>query len=94
MKIDLDHVAKLANLKIKPDDKEKFENQLNEILGYVDQLSKVDTKDVEMTSQVTGLENVTREDVAGSSLSQEIAVSGTKSQKNGMFEVKAILESE
>lgn len=94
MKIDLKHVAKLANLKIKPADEPKFEKQLIEILTYVDKLKEVDTKDVEITSQVTGLENVTREDVAGQSLTQEEALSGAKSKKDGMFEVKAILDNE
>ena len=92
MQIDVKKVAKLANLDINPSDEKKFESQLNEILGYVDQLSKVDTTGVEITSQVTGLENITREDRSQNSLSQEVALSGTKSQKNGMFEVKAILE--
>lgn len=94
MKIDVKKVAKLASLKINPADEEKFEKQLTEILGYVDKLSEVDTKNVEMTSQVTGLENITRVDKAGESLSQEEALSGTTSKHNGMFEVKAILDNE
>ena len=93
MKIDIKHVAKLASLKINPADEEKFEKQLSEILGYVEKLKEVDTKDVEITSQATGLENITREDKAGESLSQEEALSGTDSKHNGMFEVKAILDN-
>lgn len=92
MKIDIKHVAKLANLTIDPKDEPKFEKQLNEILGYVDKLSEVDTKGVEITSQVTGLENVTREDVSAESLTAEEALSGAKKTKNGAFEVPAILE--
>ena len=61
-------------------------------VGQYDKLSEVDTKGVEITSQVTGLENVTREDKAAPSLTQEEAISGTKKTKNGMFEVNAILE--
>lgn len=94
MKIDVKHVAKLANLKINPKDEEKFEKQLTEILGYVDKLSKANTENVEITSQVTGLENIKREDKASESLSQEEALSGTKSQHNGFFKVSAILDNE
>ncbi len=94
MKIDVKKVAKLANLTIKPQDEPKFEKQLNEILGYVDKLAEVDTKGVEITSQVTGLENVTREDNSSESLSQEEALSGAKKTKNGSLEVPAILENE
>jgi len=92
MKIDVTHVAKLANLPLKPKEKEKFEKQLTEILSYVEKLNSIDTRNVESTSQVTGLENITREDETSPSLSQEEALSNTKSQHNGLFKVKAILE--
>lgn len=94
MKIDVKKVAKLANLKINLQDEKKFEQQLGEILGYVDKLKEVDTKNVEITSQVTGLENVTREDKSAPSLSQDEALSNTRSQHNGLFKVPGILEDE
>jgi aspartyl-tRNA(Asn)/glutamyl-tRNA(Gln) amidotransferase subunit C len=92
MKIDVKKVAKLANLSIDPADEPRFEKQLTEILGYVDQLKKVDTDGVEITTQVTGLENVKRDDISTQSLSADEALSGAKKAKNGMFEVPAILE--
>jgi len=91
MKIDVGHIAKLANLPLKPSERDKFEKQLSEILTYVKKLKKIDTENVETTSQVTGLENVTREDETTPSLSQEEALSNTKSHHNGLFKVKAIL---
>ncbi len=92
MKINVYHVAELANLPLKKNEIEKFDRQLSDILSYVEKLRKVDTKNVETTSQVTGLENVTREDETSPSLSQEDALSNTKSQHNGLFKVPAILE--
>ena len=77
MKIDVSHVAKLANLPLKPGEEKKFEKQLSEILSYVEKLKEVDTKNVEITSQVTGLENVTREDQTSPSLTQEETLSNT-----------------
>ena len=94
MKIDISHIAKLANLPILPSEKNKLEKQLEETISYVDELSKVDTKNVLPTSQVTGLENVTREDVAKPSLTQEEALSNSKSTHNGLFKVDAILNQE
>lgn len=91
MKVDVKHVAKLANLPLKPEEEAKFEKQLSEILSYVEKLKEVDTKDVEITSQVTGLENITRKDEITSSLTQEEALSNAKSQHNGLFKVPAIL---
>ena len=92
VKIDIDHLAKLANLPLTPDEKSKFEKQLSETLDYVKQLEEIDTKNVEPTSQVTGLENVTRDDQAAPSMSQEDALKNAKSVHNGFFKVKAILE--
>jgi aspartyl-tRNA(Asn)/glutamyl-tRNA(Gln) amidotransferase subunit C len=92
MKINVQRVAKLANLKITPDEETKLEKQLSDALEYIAILDEVDTKDVKPTSQVTGLENVTQEDVARESLSQEQALANTKNNHNGSFKVKAILE--
>ncbi|HVZ67740.1 MAG TPA: Asp-tRNA(Asn)/Glu-tRNA(Gln) amidotransferase subunit GatC [Patescibacteria group bacterium] len=94
MKIDVKKVAKLANLSIKEEDLPKFEKQLNEIVGYIDKLNEADTKDVPITSQVTGLENVTRADTTTPALTQEEALSGTKDKNNGFFKVPAILAEE
>lgn len=84
------HVAKLANLKLTEKEIKKFQKQLSDILKYVGQLEKVDTKGVEPTSQVTGLENVFREDEPGLSLSQKEALSGAKKKSKGFFETKAV----
>ena len=92
MKIDVQAVAKLANLPLKPEEINKFEKQLSEILTYIEKLNKVDTKNVNITAQVTELENITREDGPIPSLTQEQALSNTKSQNNGFFKVNAILE--
>lgn len=56
------HVAKLARLRLSEAEVDKFSNQLTAILDYVAILNEVDTEGVEPTSQVTGLENVTRMD--------------------------------
>ncbi|KKQ36520.1 MAG: Aspartyl/glutamyl-tRNA(Asn/Gln) amidotransferase subunit C [Candidatus Levybacteria bacterium GW2011_GWC2_37_7] len=84
MKINVPHVAKLANLTLKPEEEKKFEKQLSDILTYVDKLKEVDTKNVE-------LENVMREDEPTPSLTQDEALSNVKNQHNGLFKVKAIL---
>jgi len=93
MKIHVTEVAKLANLEVREEEKEKFEKQLSSILQYVNKLKEVDTENIETTGQVTGLENVTREDEAKPSLTREEALSNTKLKHNGLFKVKAILDS-
>ena len=92
MKIDVAKVAKLASLSIKKEDVEKFESQLSSILDYVKKLNEINTENVEPNSQVTGIENITRDDNPKPCLSQEEALSNTKSKHNGLFRIKAILE--
>jgi len=57
------HIALLARLGLSEEEIEKYSQQLSSILDYVEQLKKVDTEGVEPTAQVTGLENVMRDDV-------------------------------
>lgn len=94
MKFDISHVAKLANLPLTDEEKKKFEKQLEETISYIQNLNEADVTGIEPTSQVTGLENVTREDIAKPSLSQEDALKNAKSTHNGFFKVKGILSNE
>lgn len=94
MKINVARIAKLANLPLTDEEIKNFEPQLEETLKYIEQLSEVDTKDIEPTSQVTGLENITREDVTKDSLTQEQALSNNTETHNGLFKVKAVLNND
>lgn len=93
MKIDIKHVAKLANLNITHDEEIRFEKQLSEILDYFKNLNEADTENVMPTTQSTGLVNAEREDSdVMLSLTQKEALKNARSQYNGLFKVKAILE--
>ena len=94
MKINVTHIAKLANLSLTSEESEKFETQLEETLTYIEQLNEVDTNNIEPTSQVTGLENIVAEDIAKESLTQEQALSNTTQKHNGLFKVKGIFADE
>lgn len=94
MKINVPHIAKLANLTLTDEEIKKFEKQLSEVLDYVKKLEEVDTKDVIETSQVTGLENVLREDKPSTSLTAEEALTNAPSKHNNFFQVKGILDQE
>jgi len=60
---EVEYIADLARIELTKDEKEKFSIELSAVLGYIEQLKEVDTKNVEPVSQVTGLENVLREDI-------------------------------
>ena len=84
------HIAKLAKLHLTEKEVRKFQHELSDILEYIEILNELDTKGVKPTSQVTGLENVFREDGVEKSLTQKEALSGAKNKKEGYFRVRAI----
>ncbi|KKS98519.1 MAG: aspartyl/glutamyl-tRNA(asn/Gln) amidotransferase subunit C, aspartyl-tRNA(Asn)/glutamyl-tRNA (Gln) amidotransferase subunit C [Candidatus Gottesmanbacteria bacterium GW2011_GWA2_43_14] len=87
-------LAKLANLKLTEAQIKKMAESVSSVLSYVSQLKSLNTTDTEETSQVTGQENVFRDDVVDAErmLSQAEALSNSKNNHNGYFMVKAIFE--
>ena len=61
-KSDVEHIAMLARLRFTDEEKVKFAKQLSSILDYVNKLQEVDTTKAEEIAQITGLQNVYRED--------------------------------
>lgn len=94
MKIDIAHVAKLANLTLTPGEEKTFEKQLSEVVNYVSKLDELDTKKVEPIAQITGLKNVNRADESAPSLTQQEALKNASKTHNGFFEVEGILDTE
>lgn len=93
---DVDHVAKLANLKITKQEIQKFRKQLSKVIAYVEELNEVDTSKVAPTHQTTGLENIKRKDNihTGTVLDQKKALSGTEKTHNGYFVVPRVIGDE
>ncbi len=92
MKIDIAHFGKLANLSLKSNEQKSFEKQLSSILEHIEKLTEIATTNIEETSQVTGLTNITRLDEVEKSLSQKEALSNAKKTEKGSFVVPVILE--
>lgn len=61
-KEEIERIAGLARIRLTDEEKEKLSGEVGEILTYVGKLNEVDTKGMEPTSQVTGLENILRKD--------------------------------
>lgn len=92
-KEDILHIAKLGNLTLNEKEIEAFKKQLSSVIDYIDKLREVDTKNVEPSSQITGLTDVLREDKVDDkrTLTSEQALANTKSKEGPFFKVKAIL---
>jgi len=61
-KEDVQHLAQLSSLQLTDDEVGALRVDLENIVGYIQQLDELDTTGVEPTYQVTDLENVWRQD--------------------------------
>ncbi len=88
---DVEYVAKLAHLHLDETEKKDMEDKLGSILGYMQQLQKIDTTGVEATTHVLPLANVFREDVVGSTLETEKALHQAPERDGNYYKVPKIL---
>lgn len=57
------HIANLARIQIEPNELQTYATELSSILDFFKDLQEVETEGVIPTSQVTGLQTVTRPDI-------------------------------
>ena len=89
---DLTTTAHLSRLAIPAAEKDAALKTLGDFLTYVDNLSDVDTKDVQPTTYALPIENGFRADEVRPSLSNEAALSNAPLHENGYFKVPKVLE--
>ena len=89
-------VAQLANIPLQDAQAEKFVGAFEETLDVIENLKEVSTAELEPTHQVTGLENVMREDVVDEKhmFSQQQAIANAKKTYQGYFVVPRILDND
>lgn len=87
---DVEHVAKLARLELKDEEKEKFTHHFSEILNYFNLLSEVNTENVEPMAQPIPMVNVMREDTAKPSDLRSKLLENAPLEEDGYFKVPKI----
>ena len=98
-RLSIDLVKKIAELAKLPLDEKNFsilQKQLESSLTYINKIQSLDTSNARETSQVTGLENIFREDEVNKkrNLTQQESLSGSTAIYKGYFKVKAIFDEE
>ena len=90
----LEHLKKLARLDLGSEQTAQMGAEINKVLEYFEQLSKVDTDGIEEMARPTHLENVFRPDVVEPSLTftHEKAMSQAVQQEEGFFKVPRVIE--
>ncbi|MEA2016214.1 MAG: Asp-tRNA(Asn)/Glu-tRNA(Gln) amidotransferase subunit GatC [Actinomycetota bacterium] len=87
---DVRYVAKLAELDIEDEEIEKITSQLDKILDYVAEVSRVDTEGITPLPHILDIKNVLREDVPGESITPEAALKNAPDESDSGFKVPKI----
>ncbi len=88
---EVEKVSLLARLQLTPDELDRMTTQLGQILGYVDQLSELDTDRVEPMAHAIDVANVFAEDQPHTSLDREQALANAPKRDEACFRVPAVL---
>lgn len=90
---EVEHIAELARIELKEEEKKEFSGQLSDVLGYIEQLNELDTENVESVSRVMGMNNVMREDKVEESDEEmrEVIVGNFPAEQDGYVKVKQVL---
>ena len=85
-------VSKLAKIRINEREETKLIEELNNILGWVDELKKVDTEKIEPMLSVFNESMVMRKDEVFSETSDELVLKNAPESKSGFFVVPKVIE--
>lgn len=88
---DIQHLASLSSLALTDDEVDGLRQDLENIIGYIKQLGELDTAGVEPTYQVTGLENVWREDEVQPGTPAEKLLEMAPEKQNNQVKVPQVL---
>ena len=85
-------VSKLAKIRITEQEEIKLIEELNNILGWVDELKKVDTEKIEPMLSVFNESMVMRKDEVYSEISDDLVLKNAPKSKSGFFIVPKVVE--
>lgn len=88
---DIQHLASLSSLALADDEVDELRQDLENIIGYIKQLGELDTAGVEPTYQVTGLENIWREDEVQPGISRDELLNLAPEKQNHQVKVPQVL---
>jgi len=88
----VEYIAHLARLDLEEKELEKLSGQLKEILDFIDQLKKIEIKDIPATSHILPINNVLRKDSPKPSLPINKTLENAPEVKDNFFVVPKVIE--
>ena len=95
MSIDIDtaaRVAKLARIKVEPEDLPALAGEFNAILGFIEQLNELNVDDVEPMTSVTPMRLLRRDDAVTDGNQQDKVLANAPDAREGFFAVPKVVE--
>jgi aspartyl-tRNA(Asn)/glutamyl-tRNA(Gln) amidotransferase subunit C len=91
---DVKKVARLARIEMNDDEAEKLVPQLNNIIGWIEQLGEVDTDNVEPLANVVNIDLALRKDEVSDGDCQDKVLSNAPEETQGFYVVPKVIEQE
>ena len=91
--LDISHVARLARLKLSPEEAEEFTPQLQTILSYIDTLNELDVEGVEASSHSKRVFAEPRADEPSASMDVSLLEQNAPSFAQEQVRVPRVIES-
>lgn len=91
-RIDVAHVAHLARLHLDDDEAHRLQCPLDDVVRYVQTISRLDLSGIEPTSHAQRVENVFRADEVAPGLDHDMVMSNAPAVKDDHFRVPKIIE--
>lgn len=88
----IDKLSLLARLEIKPDEKDKLRDDLQQMIGFIEKLQELDTTGIEPLMHLTEEINVLRADEVKGSVSREEALQNAQLKNNSFFMVPKVIK--
>lgn len=87
----VEKIARLARIKLEPEQCHEFSIQLSKVLDYFDQISQVDTSEIEPMTSPSEIETYWREDVVRVENSAEEITANAPSKIGHLFKVPPVV---
>lgn len=87
----IEHIAKLARLKVSPEEATEYGEQLTKVLAHFQQISKLNTENVEPLVTPSEIEYYLREDEAKASMKTEELLKNAPEKAGNLFKVPPVV---
>lgn len=88
----VEYAANLSRIELQKEELGKLAKQLQDILGFIDKLKKLDVGDISPTSHILPVNNVLREDQPKDSLLCDKALTNAPHREGNFFGVPKVIE--